>query len=353
MTLHWKEKERLAHPILDGITIDPPDHYVNVPHDRYRYAGTERYANVPPDRYTAANRYGAPTNRYAAATANRYRAPGRYAGAGVGHKLIRKIILTVPQVRTEGQLLWLPVSEFERSFEEFEAEGVWQIGSVVEFDYAAESLSWLNSWDDGEAEEDMHLLATPVDAESDTFMIDDWGCGERESEHWPEVMAQALQFRAELLADPERITELLHIDNLRDLDSLAGLGRPLVMPMEVTKAIAADSTSGLGAAALDYAVWRMPGLLGPTGARLAERLELLAAEEWVRLDPVENFLLHTGSLHPGTVGKPHLYSPDKLLYPMTGDYVVAKVHYYSDPTGTVIGGWRSAFLEPVTAACPP
>ena len=62
---------------------------------------------------------------------------------------------------------------------------------------------------------------------------------------------------------------------------------------------------------------------------------------------MENLLLHTGSLHPGTVGEPRPHMPGVLVYPMTGAYVVSKIGYTSDPSGTEVGGWRSVYLEPV------
>jgi hypothetical protein len=126
------------------------------------------------------------------------------------------------------------------------------------------------------------------------------------------------------------------------------------MPMHhsVADAIAADPTSGLGGAALDYAVWRMPGLFGHSGAELAEQLEILQQEEYLRLEPVENLLLHTGTLHPGTVGEPGVHRPGQLFYPLHGAYVVSKISYTSDLSGTVVGGWRSVYLEPVPATAP-
>jgi len=159
-------------------------------------------------------------------------------------------------------------------------------------------------------------------------------------------MERALTLRKELAADPEQLVQALEIEDLRGLDIMVGSTK---MPKHrsVADAIAADPTSGLGGAALDYAVWRMPGQFGQSGAELAERLEILQQEEYLRLDPVENLLLRTGSLHPGTVGEPGVHRPGVLVYPMTGAYVVSKVGYTSDLTGTVLGGWRSVYLEPL------
>jgi len=73
----------------------------------------------------------------------------------------------------------------------------------------------------------------------------------------------------------------------------------------------------------------------------------LPSQEFLRLDPVDTLLLHAGSLNPGTVGEPRPHIPGVLVYPMTGAYVVSKIGYTSDPSGTVVGGWRSVYLEPV------
>jgi len=168
------------------------------------------------------------------------------------------------------------------------------------------------------------------------------GC---DAEGWPEVMAKALRLRADLTKDPERVARSLDGADLSCLATILGM-TTLPTRVQVANAITADHTAGLGAAALDHAVWIIPSLFGPLGVQLAEQLKVIVEEEYVRLAPQEHFLLHSGSLHPGTVGEQGCQPSGHLSYPMHGEYVVSRISYRSDLDGTVVGGWRSVYLEP-------
>jgi hypothetical protein len=200
--------------------------------------------------------------------------------------------------------------------------------------------------EDGEyvEDEDWNLDTTTVDDQSDTFIRCDCPiCSETQMD--PEVMYLALQLRGELAADPEQVIQVMTLDCLRQVADMVGLTH-FPTHAEVAGAIVDNPTSGLGAAALDHAVWQDPGLYGHGGVELQAQLNALEQKEYVRLKPVENFLLHTGSLHPGTVGEQHPGTAGNLIYPMHGAYVVSKISYHSDLTGIVVGGWRSVYLEP-------
>ena len=71
--------------------------------------------------------------------------------------------------------------------------------------------------------------------------------------------------------------------------------------MEIRRAITADPENGLGEATLDYAVWCIPGRLGLIGDNMFRLLEQIAEEDSIPQAPVENFLLNTAALHPGTL----------------------------------------------------
>ena len=118
------------------------------------------YAN--PDRHAKPNRYASRYDRYAAAD--------RYSKPGTVRKLVRHTILVTPPPRAEGRLLWLPSIKYERSFEGFEAEEVWELGCVIDFDDAAESAQW-QGYEEGE---DCRLRALGVGSERETFVADDW-----------------------------------------------------------------------------------------------------------------------------------------------------------------------------------
>jgi len=118
------------------------------------------YAN--PDRHAKPYRYPSRYDRYAAAD--------RYSKPGTVRKLVRHTILVTPPPRAEGRLLWLPSIKYERSFEGFEAEEVWELGCVIDFDDAAESAQW-QGYDEGE---DCRLRALGVGSERETFVADDW-----------------------------------------------------------------------------------------------------------------------------------------------------------------------------------
>ncbi len=334
-------KERVDTRILEEIVVAPPARSKFALAQPSRHAEISKFAVEQPSRY-AVSRY-APSRYSVAPTPSRYAGvsgrPSRYGRSqpAGGRRIVRRIVVIVPKARTEGRLLWVPAAEFEQSFEGWAEDGVWPLGAVIEFDAATESRSWQVNDDDA------RVHAYTIDDERSTFGCDDWmGC---DSEGWPDVMAKALRLRAELAKEPERVARSLDVADLRCLATMLGM-TTLPTHLEVARAIHADHTSGLGAAALDHAVWIIPGLFGHLGVQLAEQLKVIVEEEYVRLTPQENFLLHTGSLHPGTVGEQGRQPPGHLSYPMHGDYVVAKISYRSDPDGTVVGGWRSVYLEP-------
>ena len=250
--------------------------------------------------------------------------------------------MIIPPARTKGQLIWIPSGEFERCFEAYEPESIWELGCVVNFDDAAAASCWLNGFDDDD-DDDAKLYMITIDSDRDTFVPDDWW--PNDSDRWPELMDLALQLRKELAADPEQVVRVLERDDLEQLAVMVGLTRT-PMHMEVAAAIAVDSASGLGGAALDHAVWCQPGLFGHNGAQLSALLEIVQNEDYVRLNPMENLLLYTGSLHPGTT---ETTTPRGKYYQMSGCYVVSKISYHSDPHGTVVGGWRQVYLERIAS----
>jgi hypothetical protein len=369
MKPHAPAKEPVDTRILEQITVADPATSSLAAVQSSPYAATSLFATAQTNRFAATSLFAAPqtsryavspyaTNRYAAPQSSRFAigpyaaapTPNRYATGAArpnrygrsqpagGHRVVRRIVVILPPPRTEGHLLWVPAAEFEQSFEGWDEDSVWPLGAVIEFDAAAESRSWQTDDD-----EDPRIHAYTIDNESCTFGGDDWtGC---EAEGWPEAMANALRLRAELSRAPERVAASLDRADLSALTTMLGM-TTLPTRAQVTNAITADHTTGLGAAALDHAVWIIPSLFGPLGVQLAKQLKVIADDEYVRLTPQENFLLHSGSLHPGTVGQQGCQPPGHLSYPMHGDYVVARIGYRSDLDGTVVGAWRSVYLEP-------
>lgn len=256
-----------------------------------------------------------------------------------GRRIVRKIIHILPPPRTDGRMLWLPNCEFLEAFESgWECDTVWELGDVLNFDDACESRLF-----QGYPVEEAQMYAITVDNLQETYCdVLDW---KRESFMWPEVMGMAMSLREELAFDREQVVQLLNGPDLRYLAKMVGLDH-YPSHEEVDNAIATDSLTGLGAAALDYVVWQQPNLLGHTGVQLAQLLKQIEAEEGFRNLPTEGLLFRTGSLHPGTVGDSSTCSAGNSVYSLIGDYVAVKIHYQSDLTGTVIGGWRSVYLEP-------
>jgi hypothetical protein len=325
--------------LLDRITVAPPE--VN------RYAEVDRYAEG--NRYAAANRY-AQVDRYAAATPERYAKPDRYARLLTktgrppkpGSK-VNKIFVVLPPLprepKTTEQLLWMSAFEYERCFDGWDSEEMWRPGNVVNFDDALEAMSW----ECLDPDELCEILTITIDQESDTFHPDGWVDFRNE---YDMPMEQALALRAQLAADPEWVGQIYSNTGLSNFAHLLGFPATRTSLFSVADAIANKPDEGLGGAALDYLVWQEPQLCGPDGVKLDRILAELRAEYWVNVNPVQNFLLHTGDLHPGTVGQPALGGAcHRTFYSMVGSYVIDRIGYRSDLTGTVVGGWRSCWLQ--------
>lgn len=338
-----KVKDVVADKVLEEIVVAPtpvinPNRYVEA--NRYVTATPARAA----DRYIAATAAARPASRYA--MGRRYSHINKVVRPG--RKITRHITIFVPPSRHTGQLLWLPAIEFEQCYDEGIGDADWGLGDIFDFDEATESRAWQmgccepGSGDVCEDHCDSRIWVGNVDEEQDTFLPGFW---DRESERWPELMELAAQFRKELAADPDQVVQVLRWDGYSVLAHLAGMTRTPV-PMEVVAAVRSDPQTGLGAAALDFAVWRIPEFFGHSGAQLSEWIEEIEGEEYVGRAPIENILFHTDQLHPDTHGELGGWR-NRMKYAIHGDYVVTKVNYHSDPTGRVVAGWRSLFVEPI------
>jgi hypothetical protein len=336
-------REQVDTSILDTITVAPApgvDRYAGVAVDRYASAAVDRYASV--DRFGGVDWYAAPPPA-AVPKPDRYRRKDRYAAGNKRHP-IRRTIMVIPPLRTEGRLLWVPVQAYVERMDDCGNCRVplWERGELIDFTEAADVTTW--RWGSDEPEP---IDAVTVANEAETFVDDGW---RPECDAWPALIDQALAFRAEIAKDPELVVENLDRGDLASVAVRAGMGG-MPMPREVIEAIHDDRARGLGGAALDYAVWELASRFGPTGAELADALNHLEEEVNegpVRLLPSENFLLYTGPLPADTVGvaHPNPYHPNDVLYPMLGTWAISKVSYTSDLTGKVVGGWRSLWLEP-------
>lgn len=343
--------------LLDDITVAPaPSRYADIP-------PVSRYAGVPKlDRYAAVNRYRdvppPPVRELGPVPDDLQRKVGRldrnrYAAVNrpPQHQLVRRTILVVPTVRAQGRLLWVPLSAYVERVDECGGcvYPLIDIGTLIDFDYAAEVARY--RWG---ARHPEPVNAVTVADEAETFVE---AYDTPEADTWPELMDQALKFRAELATDPEGVALAMDLGDLQAVARWTGMDN-FPVPMEVAAAIADDPDGGLGGAALDYATWRMSAQFGHGGAELldaADRVEeeLAELEESLpQIKPSENFLLYSGSLPADVASVDHPGYPGDRLYPMTGTWVVCRIDYTSDLTGKVIGGWRSLYLEPLPEESP-
>lgn len=323
MTALWRPT-RYAEPSVD---IDLP---VAPEENRYLAAAVQNRYTAAPNRYTAA----APApSRYA----NRYSSRYRRAGQVASPLRITRIIIAIPPPRPlepDEELLWVPAWEYEQCFEEWEPDELWMPGGLINFDEALECMRWNTDEDDV-----CEIFMMTIDSEDDTFEPDN---GFGDGVDMP--IEQALRLRAQLAADPEWVMQILAQVGCWGPARWAGLPRHSVSSFLVVEAIRRDPVHGLGAAALDFLVWQQPEYCGPDGVRFREILTELEADSFIRTTPVENFLMHSGSLSPGTVPRAAYWAP-KQLYPMVGEYVVTKIDYHSDLAGTLVAGWRSCWLD--------
>jgi hypothetical protein len=316
-----------------------PDEVIDLPiapeENRYLAAAVQNRYTAAPNRYTAA----APApSRYANRYSSRYRRAGRIASP----LRITRIIIAIPPPRMlhpDEELLWMPAWEYDQHIED--AQGaLYMPGNEVDFDWVLEMMRQDNSDLNRDDDDNCELTMITVDNERETFQSDDaFFCTEVDM-----PIEQALRLRAQLAADPDWVVQILEQMGYWGPARWAGMPLQSVDQFRVAEALRKDSSQGLGAAALDSLVWEGPKYCGPDGVQLADALSKLEDEYGVRTTPVENFLMYSGSLHPGAASRPAYWRPKKL-YLMTGSYVVTKVDYHSDLTGKVVAGWRSCWLE--------
>lgn len=330
MTKPTREQDEALETFLEQTPVEPASRYPAV---------TSRYP--PRSRYSTASRYPPLPSRYPPRSPDP--PPARAdPGARTGSKTHRIFLLNPPPlgIHTGEQLLWMTSCEFENAFEDRDPEAMWRVGDVVDFGFALETMQWhRDNWGNPEDNDPIELTTMTIDSEQESYQA----CEFCEFEIDPPG-EQALQLRREVLADPQLLVDAMDIDCRFGAAMWAGIkGIPTME--KILQELAADSTTGLGAAAVDLTIWTHPGLLGPGGGAMVEALE--AADGYINIKPVENFLLYSGSLHPGTVRREGAWIKTKWLYQMTGKYAISEITYHSDPKGTVVGGWRSCWLEPV------
>lgn len=342
-----EQVEKYADPYGD-VELDDP--YANASTDPYANASIDPYAAAAADPYAALDPYAVALKdpyRMNPYTAKRYGLDGAKWWAMLEDERRRNVrtvhFIDLPPMRAEGELMWISAAEYNTTFEETPWDH--RLHDAISFDEAAESAN--HGWITEEEEGDGYLVAMTIRQESESHMVDEMWQGERYSSGWPELMDQALALRKMLEIEPEWVVDNIDRSDATVLANLLGLGR-VPEPIEIIAAIREDSSHGLGGLALDHAVWYCPGRFGPEGAEFDARLEQVCLNEGVRLDPIDNFLLHSESLHPDTKRTQHPHYPDAGLYTLTGGYVIRKITYTSDLTGTVIAGWRSLYLEPET-----
>jgi hypothetical protein len=333
-------KEQVQSTVLDDLVVAPPENTyapVNV------YARVNTYAQV--NTYSSASSYAtAPPSGDDKASeiiqsANEYGARNHYGPRKGAPKQVRRTIIVIPPQRTGGRLFWVPSTDWEECFEEYEQyDVVWEVGDCPDFDDAAEAMTFQQDFEDHP--ERARVEAMPIDSVSKTFrpslamFYSDFNI--------PAMAGSVRELRQELVADPEWLMRHLDISDLRHIGAWAGwAGVP--MHADVFDAIHKDSVNGLGAAALDYAGWQKPERFGELGQEVKTTLEELSDGWSMRLCPTDNFLFHEASLHPDS--EQMALGNGRYSVRMRGRYVITGADYHSDPTGSVVAGWRSCWME--------
>jgi len=343
--------DRLAQPVADLWTVEPPDRYATAKPDRYATAVVDRYAvAVPtgavlaapePSRYDRAGQ----RDRYAAARRGRY-------GGKRPRPPQRIIVVVEPPEKIKGRLLWLPSSEYERAFD-FEYSNwmdLWCQGAVLDFSEAAQA-QWENQVAErnafGEGPPDprgMLLSASEVEDVSFTFDTDTEVWGEHQSDLWPDAMRLGQRLRERLVNDPDLVMDWLDSPTLAGYMAGTHLRNKGPTADEVRAALDYSTTVGLGAAAIDLILWNdPPSILGDEVDQLVDVLEDIRTTDWVPEMPIENFILDPTDLHIGTH---RTDGHNSFWYELFGQYQVGRIDYYSDLSRSQPYGWRNAHLRP-------
>lgn len=352
----WKDP--VVDDLLAGVTVAPFDRYAaaTVPFDRYantapfdRYASTtfDRYAQtVPFDRYAQT----VPFDRYAQTVPFDRYAQQADVGKPGKQKFNHVLLFNLPPLLSPSAdpVLWLPMCDYAREQEGYDLSNYWRCGEGPDFTDLTEYLKdSCDGWDCDEEDHRHGVVTVEVDGEEETFQACD--CSDNGEYDLP--MTEARAVREELAPYPDLVAGELDPNDLSTISWWAGLPQ-LPTQTQVAAAVAADPTSGLGGAALDYTVWLKSEHFGQNGWELDEILQQLIRDYEVFLGPLESFLLRPGSLRPGTVGRPGGRDPSRKVYLMTGEYQVNRISYHSNLTGTSAIGWRSDWLEPYQDSAP-
>jgi hypothetical protein len=339
-----KVADRLADP-LAGITVAEPvlaappapvvDHSRFAVHDPHRFVDHNRFAAPAPPAPTAPPARSANPRRFTAtnpAKADRFAQP--------------RDIVILPRQPPGGQLLTITSEEYLECFRaEADTRGVvWYPGEVIDFTDAA--VARYRGW--GDSKKSSMLYASAINSTGDLLTPDrDPSIPWLESDLWADVMKMAEAFHAELRDNAHWAATGLDVFDLDILQRITGR-RHIPFHEDVQKAIEDDPYSGLGAAALDYAVWEVPQQYDVDWAcELQKALnQCIEDDGGDRPFTVQHFVLSAGRLHPDTRKVPAEGTrPD--CYELYGRYAVTHIEYVADRSFACVGGFRLLYLEPV------
>lgn len=253
-------------------------------------------------------------------------------------RIIKRTVVMLPG-SARSTMLWAPAGEYYRCFEEWYDDTLWRRHDCVDFSEAAESA--YSSWDydriQGASLEDAFCIgAIPIHSEVETFdtsyMPSDWG-----SPLWSDLMGAIGDLRAELVENPTPIAGLFDVNMANALHLWLGGDGPRGGD-DVLAAIATDPMNGAGGAALDFCTWFRPEAFGRAGMEIKEYIDGIEQDEYVWMEPIDNFIFDPAALHPET--------RSERYYNLYGIYEVEHVAYHSDPNGQGVTGFRSLFMRP-------
>lgn len=347
----FRDAEKTAVDVLlEGVTVAEPLVLPPVV-DVWAAAGAaDPWARARPDRWASDPWAAAKVDPWAAASSPTRTAvlddPFRWVKArlhGTRPRPQVTIVLTVERGRPTpgGGVLWLPAKEFYDCYEYEWDDSVLPPGGVLGLSEAAESAH--DTGECGNDDSDYFLYGVPINGEVETHQpCDCVACEEFGPQ--PELLEHSRILRADLVAEPDEFASSLKFADLHLAREWAGL-RHTPSREEVLYGILTDPLHGVGAAALDCVLWNHPEDYGRSGEHMWELLENVERSVYIRRAPVESFILHEDDLHHGTeLVKPRWASA--YMFRLFGDYVIDRVEYTSDPTMTVLCGWRSLWLRP-------
>lgn len=261
------------------------------------------------------------------------------------------VILGNRPSKKPAKYLWVPMFEYQCAWEGYmENEFLAMPDDLIDFTEAQYGRTWLDGYgpDNFSPEEFANAAYTGVAVTStiETHVDCNPYFSSMESILRSELADRVKEYRQELVDFPQLVVEALEPYWYQQVATWAGIGGwsaycgGTQSRDQILIDMARSTTTGVGAAAVDYVLWNCDTVPSRLRVEMEEIINEIQNDEFVSTTPADNIIIDSSNTHP-QIGEA---SPmgSVMLY---GMYAATRIEYMTDPTFGVVG-YRDVFYEP-------